>query len=78
MGKFTEIKKSKIVKVNERIITLTFRLNFFPIKRFNKERTIPKIYKLLKLKFVKTIPCSVTKIFQIEISKNKNKDEIKQ
>ncbi len=55
-----------------------FEFNFFPIKRFITQRNIPKINILLKLKFVKTIPCNVTKIFQIQINENKNNDEIKQ
>ena len=54
------------------------KFNFFPIRRFNTQRIIPKINNLLKLKFVRTIPCNVTKIFQIQINKNKNRDEIKQ
>ena len=59
-------------------IILIFKLNFFPIKRFITQRNIPKINNLLKLKFVSSIPCNVTKIFQIQINENKNNDEIKE
>ena len=78
MGKFIEIKWSKIENKSASKITLIFRLNFFPIRRFITQRTIPKVNNLLKLKFVNSIPCNVIKIFQIQINENKNKDEIKQ
>ena len=78
IGKFIEIKWSKIENKRASKIILIFKLNFFPIKRFITHKTIPKINSLLKLKFINSIPCNVTKIFQIQINENKNKDEIKQ
>ena len=78
IGKLIEMKQSKIENKRASIIILIFKLNFFPIRRFITQRIIPKKNNLLKLKFVKTIPCNVTKIFQIQINKNKNRDEIKQ
>ena len=37
-----------------------------------------EVNNLVKLKFINSIPCKVTKIFQIQINENKNNDEIKQ
>ena len=54
------------------------KFNLFPTRRFITQRIIPNINNLLKLKFVNSMPCNVTKIFQIQINENKNNDEIKQ
>ena len=78
IGKLIEMIQSKIENKSANKIILIFKLNFFPIKIFITHRTIPKKNNLLKLKFVNAIPCNVTKIFQIQINKNKNRDEIKQ
>ena len=78
IGKFIEMKQSKIENKRASIISLIFKLNFYPIRRFITQRIIPKINNLLKLKFINSIPCKVTKIFQIQINENKNNDEIKQ
>ena len=78
IGKFVEMKYSKIENKSASKIILIFKFNFFPIRRFIAQRTIPNINNLLKLKFVNSIPCNVTKIFQIQTNENKNNDEIKQ
>ena len=78
IGKFIEIKQSKIENKSASKIILIFKFNFFPIRKFITQRIIPNINNLLKLKFVNSMPCNVTKIFQIQINENKNKDEIKQ
>ena len=53
------------------------KLNVKSIKTI-KNKKLNLCNNLLKLKFINSIPCNVTKIFQIQINENKNKDEIKQ